>query len=114
MHAMVLRVDVDASDASRMFANLERLADDFSQTLQHEGQAAAASITGIPVRTGRLAASPKVGPVTEHSARIVSDTPYAKFIFRGTKHIEARPPQVGYSADRLAQAVADELDGVTW
>ena len=58
-----------------------------------------------------MAASPRVGRVTNQYAQVVSDVPYAKFIFYGTKHIEARPPEVHYTEDDLAEAVLREVLG---
>lgn len=59
------------------------------------GRSAARSIRGIPVATGRLEASVRMGVrATSHGYAITSDVPYARFVFHGTRKMRARPPQV--------------------
>jgi hypothetical protein len=68
----------------------------------------ATHVTGIPVDTGRLAASPRVVE-TATGAEIVSDVPYARFVFAGTAYMPASPPHV--DGPDLAATVAKELFG---
>ena len=100
-----MAVVVDTTAAASM---LERIAQRASQSMAPALERAArhAPVTGIPVDTGKLAASPRVR-VEGDEALIVSDVPYARFVFRGTRHMAARPPTVNTAA--LAHAAADEV-----
>ena len=73
-----------------------------------ERAAGRATVTGIPVDTGKLAASPHVR-VEGDEVKIVSDVPYARFVFRGTRYMPALPPHV--NAGALAQQAATEVGG---
>jgi hypothetical protein len=56
---------------------------------------AARGISGVPVRTGRLAGS--IEPLdTDDYGYVVGSrgVRYAPFVFRGTRHMAARPPRV--------------------
>jgi hypothetical protein len=71
-----------------------------------------ASISGIPVRTGRLAASPRL-EIRGTAALIISDVEYAKFVFYGHKdrgggYVDARPPHFSYSAQDFARDVYEQ------
>jgi hypothetical protein len=97
-------VRVDTSEADRMF---ERLAANASRArLAAVDVARASRVTGIPVDTGRLAASPRVVE-TDNGAEIVTDVPYARFVFGGTRFMPASPPHV--EGPDLAATVAKEL-----
>lgn len=79
------------------------------------GRTARRSISGVPVRTGRLVASTRGGPeaelvVTERGFDVASRTPYARFVFGGTVHMRARPPRVAESALAITAARAVSLD----
>ena len=100
-------------DASRVEAMLDRLA---TRAIQAGVAAAAAEraargarISGIPVRTGRLQAStrpPQVRTVST-GALIVTDVPYARFVFGGTFWMAAPPPTV--EVPRFGDYVLREL-----
>ena len=98
-------VTVDTTATAGM---LERIAQRAEANLAPalERAARGAPVTGIPVDTGKLAASPRVR-IEGDEALIVSDVPYARFVFRGTRHMPARPPHINTSA--LARAAADEV-----
>lgn len=95
---------------------MARRARNQTATFQEQARRAQRSITGIPVDTGRLAASARGGPDSHIEAgpwgfAILSDVPYAAFVFRGTSRMRARPPRVPRSigAD-TARAVSRDLD----
>ena len=71
------------------------------------------SISGIPVDTGELAASPYL-EIRGTTALILSDVEYALPVFRGHKDraggwVEAQPPSIGYTANDFALDVAAEV-----
>ena len=82
-------------------------------TLQAQGRRAAAKVTGVPVDTGTLAAGVrnaqvKAGP---WGFVLLTDVPYARYVFRGTASMEARPPQLPTSVGSdTAQAIAKDLE----
>jgi hypothetical protein len=73
------------------------------------------TISGVPVDTGRLAASVAGGRETLREAgpggyRIGSRVPYAPFVFGGTRRTAARPPRVpGDPAGQAGRAVSVDL-----
>jgi hypothetical protein len=83
-------------------------------TFERQARNAQRRITGVPVDSGRLrqgitgAESTRV--VTDYGYRIGTDVPYARFVFRGTKYMAARPPTVprDLGAD-AARAIAGDL-----
>jgi hypothetical protein len=106
---MKLEVSVDTSAAAGMFDRLKQQA---TQTaggaVERAGQEALGTVSGVPVDTGALASSLRVESEGT-TARIVSDVPYAKYVFYGTRHMEASPPQLDYDAAQLAEHIAREL-----
>lgn len=80
--------------------------------LRAQGHAAARAVTGVPVDTGRLAAGVrsaqvKVGP---WGFVLLTDVPYARYVFRGTPTMEARPPVVPASVGaNTAKAISSDL-----
>jgi hypothetical protein len=105
-------ITADTTAATRMFDRLaaQSSSERIDPVLQREAEKAAASITGIPVDTGRLAASPRVR-MTDDGAEIVSDVEYAGYVFRGTRHPHRppRPPTLRYDARQLGDAVGREV-----
>ena len=88
-----------------------------THTFESEGRRAQRLITGIPVDSGRLAASVRGGPDSELETgpwgfAILTRVPYAPFVFRGTSAMRARPPVVPRAtiARSTSQAVARDLD----
>jgi hypothetical protein len=81
--------------------------------LEVQGHKAAAHITGVPVDTGRLAAGVrnakvKAGP---WGFVLLTDVPYARYVFRGTATMAARPPQLPSSVGRdTARAISADLE----
>jgi hypothetical protein len=99
-------------DSSRAAAMLDRIAQRASGNLTPALERAAdpATVTGIPVDTGKLAGSITVR-VQGDEAQVISDVPYARFVFRGTRYMSARPPTVnaGALAQQAAQEIASEV-----
>ena len=105
-----MAVTVDTRRIEAMFDRLVAKADDIQPVMQRAANDALDTISGIPVgATGDLAASPRVGEVTAFQAVIVSDVSYAKHVFGGTVHMDARPPHIGYDSAQLAREIANEL-----
>lgn len=70
-------------------------------------------IRGVPVRSGRLAASTHGGPdqlldVDDGGFQLGSTVRYSRFVFRGTQHMKARPPQINVSA--IARKAEHEIN----
>lgn len=107
---MSMSVEIDASGVLDMFERIGDAAETAGGVAQREAQRALASVSGIPVDTGRLAASPRVS-VSEDEAQMVTDVPYAGYVFGGTRYVPARPPSLAYTAAELAAAVAREVFG---
>lgn len=106
-------VTVSTKKAEAMFDRLAANADHVQAALETGGKQMLASISGIPVDTGELAASPHL-EVRGMTALILSDVLHARFVFYGHKDrgggwVEAQPPSFGYTADDFARDVADEL-----
>jgi hypothetical protein len=105
-------VEVDIAAAVAMLAGIEERATssrlvDLAERAARDGLA---GITGVPRDTGELAGSFDVrrdGDVVE----IVNTAPYARFVFRGTRHMDAQPPNVPVDliARQLAADVAREV-----
>ena len=83
-----------------------RATGDMRPALKRAAEAGRSSITGIPVDTGRLAASPKT-TVHGDEVLIVTDVPYARFVFGGTQYVPARPPNV--HGDAIAKIASREV-----
>jgi hypothetical protein len=86
-------VEVETHQATAMLDRISRNAEHVTPALERVGRAGAATVTGIPVDTGRLAASPRARTEGDE-VLIVSDVPYARYVFNGTKYVPARPPNV--------------------
>jgi hypothetical protein len=101
-----MTVTVDTSRVEDMLSGLAEKTLD--QVMEKAARECLESVSGIPVDTGRLAASLQVRPIPG-GAQVYTDVEYAKFVFGGTKYVEPHPPEVGYTADQLANDVAKEL-----
>jgi hypothetical protein len=103
-----ISVEVNGDAAVRM---LERIREGlrFTQAVYRSAQEGAGMVSDIPRgATGALSGSIRaVRGSSNTTAQIVSDVPYARFVFRGTRHMTARPPDV--HADQLARILADEI-----
>jgi hypothetical protein len=105
-------VDISV-DTRAVEAMLERIGSprDLSGAVERAAEIGAGMITGIPVgETGDLANSMHGTPgrsPSRNSALIVSDVPYAPFVFGGTRYMDAQPPTV--PADAIASVLADEI-----
>jgi hypothetical protein len=70
----------------------------------------ARGVRGIPVDTGRLAASPEVLDSGPFGFVVGSRVPYARYVFHGTRYMAARPPRVpsnigADTADTISAAI---------
>jgi hypothetical protein len=63
-------------------------------TMRDAGRITARGVSGIPIRTGRLAASIEVLSADDYGFEVGSRVPYARFVFQGTKYVSAQPPRV--------------------
>jgi hypothetical protein len=101
----------------RHLRELGAAADDLRDVMGEIADYSERQITGVPVRTGRLATSTRGGPEQVRELRgdgfdLGSSTPYARFVFGGTKSMPARPPQInaGAIARRAAEQISAELE----
>jgi hypothetical protein len=91
-------------------------AEDLTRVMETEARWAQQHTTGVPSATGRLAASVAGGTdsVLEADAEgyvIGSSVPYARFVFRGTRYMDAQPPvPPPAAADHAARAISRELE----
>jgi len=104
-----ISVTVDGSAVIRMLEQIADNAGNLRPVMGNAASRAAGSVVDIPVRSGRLASSPRVGSVDADSARIVSDVEYAPYVFFGTKYMAPEPPSLRYGPAELAQNIADEI-----
>jgi len=101
-------VEVDASAVVDMLDQLAARAGGADAIAYREAQAALSSIGAVPVDTGELAGSFAARRDAD-GATIVNTTPYARYVFGGTRHLAARPPTLGYTAAELAGRVTEEV-----
>ena len=102
-------ITVDVSKAVGMFDRLQANADELGPTVEASARTMAATASGIPVgATGDLAGSLHVVRVGPTTALIVSKVDYARFVFYGTRYVEARPPHFSYSPQQFAADIARE------
>jgi len=76
--------------------------------MDEQGKRAVRQVSGIPKDTGRLAASIEVLDTSDHGFDVGSRVPYARFVFGGTKYMDARPPRV--NTDAIARNTADAIN----
>ena len=102
-----MTVELDTHRVTAMCDQIgQHAAGDMRPALKRAAEAGRTSITGIPIDTGRLAASPKV-TTRGDEVLIVTDVPYARHVFGGTQYIPARPPNV--HADAIAKIAGREV-----
>lgn len=105
-----------ADRVQRQLYDLARRGSDQTATMTTQAQAMQRQISGVPVRSGRLARSVAGGAESVLHAdasgyQIGSAVPYAGFVFGGTRHQAAQPPRVPASAaEQAAEAVSRDLD----
>lgn len=97
MAASITTTGVDTT--RRMLDGIGARALNQQRTFETEGRAAQRSISGVPVRTGRLDRGVRGGPgsilnVGPAGYTIATSVPYARFVFGGTKRMPARPPRI--------------------
>jgi hypothetical protein len=79
-------------------------------TMAKLGHDAARRVTGIPSDTGTLAKSIEVIASGDWGYVLGSKVPYARYVFRGTKYVDARPPRIpGDIQRRAANAIGDDI-----
>lgn len=102
-------VEVNGDAADRMLARIQDGLR-FTQATYRVAQEGVAQIGGIPRgATGQLAGSLRAKRTSSPTmSLIVSDVPYARFVFRGTRHMAAQPPDVPTAA--LASELAREIN----
>jgi ABC-type amino acid transport substrate-binding protein len=108
-------IDFDVRDALTMFEAIAGRAAParLDAVVERVGADASGRITGVPVgETGALSRGFTIrrrGDVVE----IVNTVPYARFVFGGTRFMDAQPPNVPAAqiARDLANAVAREVFG---
>lgn len=102
---------VEAVGASQAAARLHTVGERASKqrdTFEREGRYAQRHITGVPVATGRLSrgttgsSDESVLTVTDRGYTIATKVPYARYVFKGTQYMPARPPKVPPDAGRRA------------
>jgi hypothetical protein len=112
------KFDVQVEGAREAAAHVQRIgtrATHQRTTFQREADHASRQITGVPVDTGRLQRGTGKPPegfadATDHGYVIGTTVPYARFVFRGTSVMPARPPKVPSDVgNRAADAVAHDL-----
>jgi hypothetical protein len=113
MPASVVVTGVDS--AQRRLRALGRRGADQRGAMEREATRTQRAVSGVPVRTGRLAASVSGGADTvrvvgPNGYTIGSAVPYAPFVFRGTQRMRAQPPRVPAGvAVQAARAVSNDL-----
>jgi hypothetical protein len=99
----------------QVIAQLKRLGDlvyRLEPAMRDTSQFAERQIRGVPVRTGRLAASTRGGrdqflDVDNFGFAVGTKVPYARMVFGGTKHMPARPPKV--NARAIGRYAGDQI-----
>ena len=112
----VVPVEVDVAAALRMLEGITERASGarLSRLIERAAQGALGRISGVPVGpTGDLARGFAVRVRGDTAIDIVNTEPYARFVFRGTRYMDAQPPNVPADAlaRELAAAVAREVFG---
>lgn len=109
-------VDVEgAREAAAHVQHIGERATHQRETFKREAEHAAGQITGVPVATGRLARGTGKPPegfadATNGGYVIGTTVPYARFVFKGTSVMPARPPKLPHDlGHRAADAVAADL-----
>jgi hypothetical protein len=102
-------VDVDASAATAMLDGLSAV--NFDRTLERAAEHALTTMAFTHEdKSGELRGSPYVWVREEGIVSIVTDVPYGRFVFEGTRRARAFPVTVWYNADDLAEDVAAQIE----
>lgn len=100
----------DREAAARLVA-MGRRAEALEPVMDQEAERTARSVTGVPVDTGRLAASIEVLGANDRGYAVGSRLPYARYVFRGTRYVDAHPARVPTDTGRRgAAAIARYLE----
>jgi hypothetical protein len=108
-------IDFDVRDALTMFEAISGRAAParLDRIVEQVGRDAAGHVSGVPVgETGDLARGFTVRR-RGNNVEVVNTVPYARFVFGGTRFMDAQPPSVNAEAIArdLANAVAREVFG---
>jgi hypothetical protein len=98
-------VDATAAMVERVGENAYRQ----EATLYGIGVQVAASITRVPVDTGRLSESFKVLKNSAHFFIVGSDVPYSRYVREGTSHNKAKPFRVPPFARRASEILSRSI-----
>lgn len=107
-----------APEAARHLHHVGERAADQRKTMEAEARRVQKAISGVPRDSGRLEASVHGGAetlreVTAEGYIIGSLVPYARFVFGGTRYMDARPPKPPRdTADGAAKAISRDLEKV--
>jgi hypothetical protein len=102
-------VEVDITAAVDMLDGIAERAEpgQLAAVIERVARDGMGRITGIPVgETGTLSRSLDLRRDGDAIA-IINTAPYARFVFRGTRHMDAQPPNV--PAEALARELADAI-----
>jgi hypothetical protein len=113
---MRLAITCDGADeTSRALRYMGTRALDQSRTMSAAARDTAHAIDDVPVKTGRLANSVRSGGrSTRNGFEVVSDVPYAPFVFGGTRHMAAQPPSIPRDVgEQTARMITLDLQRVT-
>ena len=105
MSAAVITVK---NNAKGMFDRLVQNAHRVPAEVERSARKTLSGISGIPVDTGRLAASPRI-VARGNEAEIVSDVEYAHYVFGGTEYMDAQPPHISYDSEQFARDLSVEI-----
>ena len=115
MAAKTVEIEGTAQTALLLHRIGQRGADQ-TETMEAEAKRVQRAITGVPRDSGRLDKSVHGGAETlrrvwPEGYLIGSLVPYAPFVFRGTRYMDARPPKVPADvADGAGRAIAKDLE----
>lgn len=101
---MEVGIEMDTSKVERMLDEIVERSRNLDRVTENAIRDTV--VTGIPVLTGKLEASPRIR-VIEDGAEIYTDVPYANYVFEGTDRQDPQPPEVNFPA--FVDQVAEEL-----
>jgi len=107
---------IEVVGAKRVARGMEQMGDRavrLEPALDRSAEFAERQIQGVPVRTGRLAASIRGGAeqlltLRDDGYDLGSAVDYSRHVFEGTKYMRARPPRINAAA--IANNGADEIN----
>lgn len=108
--ATSVSVDGDTAAARKLDA-IGRAAQSQAPVMAKQGEATARAVTGVPTDTGALAKSIRVIDSGDWGFVVGSvGVSYARYVFRGTKYVEARKPKPpAQMASDTAEALSSSI-----